>query len=77
MCSRSCVAVSGRALKADIIPADAQAVLTKLAALPIVTWLYRSDDPAVRHIGPMAQDFAAAFNVSEYDRHIHAVDGKR
>jgi len=75
-CSCSCALKSDRTLKADVIPADRQAVLAKLAALPIATWRYRSDDPAVRHIGPMAQDFAAAFNVGDDDRHIHVVDGQ-
>jgi hypothetical protein len=28
----------------------------------------------VRHVGPRAQDFAAAFGVGEDDRHIHVVD---
>src|SRR5215218_9042032 len=72
----SCAAVSDRAMKADVIPADGKAVLAKLAALPIATWRYRSDHPAVRHIGPMAQDFAAAFGVGDTDRAIHVVDGQ-
>jgi hypothetical protein len=76
LCSCSCAAKSDRALKADVIPADGQAVLAKLAALPIATWRYRSDDPAVRHIGPMAQDFATAFGVGDTDRAIHVVDGQ-
>jgi hypothetical protein len=42
--------------------------------LPIQSWSYRDDDPRVRHIGPMAQDFAAAFAVGDDDRHIHTVD---
>ena len=31
-------------------------------------------DPAVRHLGPMAQDFKAAFNVGESDTGITTVD---
>ena len=49
-------------------------VLDKLVALPISTWNYKTDDPSVRHIGPMAQDFAAAFGVGSDDRHIATVD---
>jgi hypothetical protein len=30
--------------------------------------------PAVRHIGPLAQDFAGAFGLGEADRHITAID---
>ena len=38
------------------------------------TWNLKSQDPAIRHIGPMAQDFYAAFNVGEDDKHINSVD---
>jgi hypothetical protein len=65
---------SDRRLKTAFASVDAQAVLAKLASLPIETWSYKTDDPSVRHIGPMAQDFAAAFQVGEDDRHIHVVD---
>jgi len=65
---------SDRNLKEHIEPVDAQMVLAKLAALPIATWNYIGDDPAVRHMGPMAQDFAAAFGLGEDDRHIQVID---
>ena len=42
--------------------------------MPITTWNYKSQDAAVRHIGPMAQDFAAAFKVGASDRRITTVD---
>jgi hypothetical protein len=68
--------VSDRNAKADFAPVDGRAVLAGVAALPIRTWRYRGDDPGVRHLGPMAQDFAAAFGVGADDRVIHAVDGQ-
>jgi hypothetical protein len=37
--------------------------------LPITTWAF-NDDPATRHIGPMAQDFATAFGFGVDDKHI-------
>ena len=37
-------------------------------------WNYKSQDAKVRHIGPMAQDFAAAFGIGEDDTHISSVD---
>jgi hypothetical protein len=49
-------------------------VLEKLADLPISTWNYRGDDPSVRHMGPMAQDFFAAFGLGEDDRTINMLD---
>lgn len=44
--------------------------------LRLARWNYTSDDPASRHIGPMAQDFAAIFGVGTDDRHIHPLDGQ-
>lgn len=49
-------------------------VLNRLSSLPITTWNYKKDDPSIRHIGPMAQDFHAAFQVGDDDKHIHTVD---
>ena len=42
-------------------------VLKKLSRLRIETWSYKVD-PSVRHIGPMAQDFASLFGVGESRR---------
>ena len=63
-------------MKTDFATVDGQAVLAQVAALPVQSWRYRTEDPAVRHIGPMAQDFAAAFHLGDDDRHIHVVDGQ-
>lgn len=60
--------------KENFKPVDGQEVLTRLADVPITTWNYKADDPAVRHIGPMAQDFYAAFEVGEDERHIAPLD---
>jgi trimeric autotransporter adhesin len=66
--------LSDRDSKANFASVDARWVMEKLAAIPISTWNYRAQDATVRHIGPMAQDFAAAFNVGEDDRHITTID---
>lgn len=65
---------SDRAVKEHLAPVDGQTVLERVASLPITTWNYKGEDPDIRHIGPMAQDFAAVFNVGDSDRSIHAVD---
>ncbi len=57
----------------NIAPLDDSAVLAKLAALPISRWSYKTEH-GVRHVGPMAQDFYAAFKVGEDDRHITSID---
>jgi hypothetical protein len=67
---------SDRALKANFGSVDPADMLTRVRELPISTWNYTSDDSTVRHIGPMAQDFAATFGVGADDRHIHPLDGQ-
>ena len=67
---------SDRNLKANFGSVDPADMLARVRDLPISTWNYTSDDPAVRHIGPMAQDFAATFGVGADDRHIHPLDGQ-
>ena len=65
--------LSDRNMKTDVTPLDDAAVLDKIAALPVSVWSYRSER-GVRHVGPMAQDFYAAFKVGEDDRHITSID---
>lgn len=65
---------SDRNKKEHFLPVDVQEILASVVALPIETWNYKEQNPAIRHIGPMAQDFAAAFGVGEDDRHINMVD---
>jgi hypothetical protein len=63
---------SDRALKDGLAPVDPRQVLAWVAALPIATWSYQGE--TVRHLGPMAQDFSAAFSLGADDRHIHVID---
>ncbi len=65
--------VSDRNQKTNVGPVDEASTLAKLAALPISRWSYRSER-GVRHVGPMAQDFYAAFGVGEDDKHITSID---
>jgi hypothetical protein len=64
---------SDRAQKRGFAPVDSRAILDQVARLPISTWHY-TNDPAVTHLGPVAQDFKAAFNVGSDDKHIATVD---
>jgi hypothetical protein len=64
---------SDRNVKTDFTAVDTTALLEKVAALPIQSWRYKNDQ-AVRHIGPVAQDFHAAFQVGTDDKHIATVD---
>lgn len=65
---------SDRTLKTDIAPVDTRDVLARVLALPIAQWRY-TNDADKRHLGPMAQDFHAAFGLNgEDDTHIATVD---
>ncbi|MGO8674846.1 MAG: tail fiber domain-containing protein [Limisphaerales bacterium] len=70
----SWASLSDRDSKENVVAVDAGRVLDRLAELPIATWNYKSQEPSVRHIGPMAQDFFTAFGVGEDQRHITGVD---
>ncbi len=72
--SGSWASLSDRAVKTDVVPVDSQEILAGLADVPISRWHYDGQDPSIRHIGPMAQDFYAAFGVGEDDRYISTVD---
>jgi len=67
------VSTSDRNLKRDFSEVNSRSVLEKVAQLPIQTWTYKND-PGTRHIGPMAQNFYAAFGVGPDDKHIATVD---
>ncbi len=67
-------ALSDRASKEDVTPVSGREVLRRLADVPVSEWSYIAQGSEVRHIGPMAQDFADAFGVGEDRRHISTVD---
>lgn len=66
--------VSDRNLKRDVQPVDEKAILERVAKMPISTWSYKADDPSIRHMGPMAQDFHSAFGLGDTDRGYYPVD---
>jgi hypothetical protein len=65
--------MSDRNAKTDITPLDHKEVLSKLAELPVTGWSYTAA-PAHHHVGPMAQDFHAAFQLGNDDRRISTID---
>jgi len=67
---------SDRNLKERLSAVDGQSVLERLAGLSIFTWNYKAQPDSVRHLGPMAQDFHAAFGLGEDDRHISTTDAE-
>jgi len=72
--SGSWSSLSDRNVKENFDSVDGEDLLARLARIPILTWNYKAQDPAIRHMGPMAQDFYAAFGLGEDDRHISTID---
>jgi trimeric autotransporter adhesin len=65
--------LSDRNAKTAIALLDDASILAKVASLPISAWQYKTEH-GVRHVGPMAQDFYAAFGTGTDDRHITSID---
>jgi hypothetical protein len=63
---------SDRNLKDNFQPVDGEAVLQKVAALPMTEWNYAGYEQ--RHIGPMAQDFHAAFPLNGNGTTLNSLD---
>lgn len=62
------------ALKRDFADVAGEEVLAKLRGLPVSTWSYKVEEAGVRHMGPTAQDFRAAFGLGTSDTSIGTVD---
>ena len=57
--------ISDRNRKERFEPVNGEDVLTRLRRVPVSSWRYiGEEDRTVRHVGPMAQDWQAAFGLS-------------
>ena len=66
---------SDRNGKEQFTTINPRAVLEKVSALPITEWKYKVEADGTEHLGPMAQDFHAAFGLNGADdKHIATVD---
>ncbi len=65
---------SDRDRKRDVEPVEPAAVLERVSQLPIHTWRFEEDASEALHLGPMAQDFHAAFGLGQDERHIGTLD---
>ena len=70
--SWSCV--SDRNAKENVKDVNPHEVLAAVATLPISIWNFKTQDESIRHMGPMAQDFASAFGLGDSDTTIAMVD---
>jgi hypothetical protein len=67
---------SDRATKSDFADIEPREVLASLVAMPIARWRWKGEAETVRHIGPTAQDFRAAFELGYDDKTIALVDSE-
>jgi hypothetical protein len=65
---------SSKRLKENLQYVDVRDVLERVAALPIESWNYKVERESVRHLGPMAEDFARAFKLGDDCESIGTVD---
>lgn len=72
--SGSWSALSDRNAKDSVRQVDTREVLERVVSIPLNTWRYKTQDSKYRHMGPMAQDFYAAFHLGESDTGIDTVD---
>jgi hypothetical protein len=59
--------------KTDFETVKPREILAKVAGLPVTAWHYKHD-PTRRYIGPMSQDFRAAFGLGSDDKTISTLD---
>jgi hypothetical protein len=73
--SKGVTLTSDRNAKQNFTALDNKDVLAKVVSLPVTKWNYKDDAADQKHIGPMAQDFHAAFALNgSDDRHISVID---
>jgi hypothetical protein len=66
--------ISDRNRKENFLAIDGEEVLQRLRRVPVSSWNYKTQDGSIRHLGPMAQDFHAAFGLGESELLINTVD---
>lgn len=66
--------LSDRNAKTGFASVDRHDLLERLMNVSVTTWSYKHQNPSVRHIGPVAQDFYSAFGLGQDNRYISTVD---
>jgi hypothetical protein len=65
---------SDQNIKTDFAAVAPEEILARLMAVPIRHWRFTNEIASVRHLGPTAQDFKAAFDLGNSDKTIGTVD---
>jgi|GEM_PF-2416114 len=67
---------SDRNLKENFRAVSPRAVLERLQKMPVSRWNMIGDSSKTPHLGPMAQDFKAAFGLGDSDKTINTADAQ-
>ena len=70
----SWASISDRSVKENIASVDGGDILRRLSTISITRWNLKAQNPEIKHVGPMAQDFYAAFGLGEDERYINSAD---
>ena len=65
---------SSREFKTGFTAVDGTDVLSRIAALPITEWSFKAENNGRRHIGPVAEEFNAAFGLAGSGTEISLID---
>jgi hypothetical protein len=65
---------SSRLLKDHFAAVDGEDVLSRIRSIPVNTWSYTAEGAQVKHMGPFAEDFRAAFGLGTDDTSIGLLD---
>ncbi|HEY0035658.1 MAG TPA: tail fiber domain-containing protein [Longimicrobium sp.] len=65
---------SSRTLKEHFVAVGGEDVLTRIRRTPVTTWNYIGEEGNVRHMGPVAEDFHAAFGLGTNNTTIGHLD---
>lgn len=66
--------LSDRNAKENFRAINTSDILSKVAQLDLSEWNYKTQDDSIRHIGPMAQDMYAAFQLGDDNISISTID---
>ena len=70
----SWAALSDVNAKENFRDVDGEDLLAKLSRDPVREWNYKAQDTDIRHMGPTAQDFRAAFGLGDFPLRINTID---
>ena len=65
---------SDKNLKENFEELDSSLILEQIIRLPIDKWNYKNEDPLIKHIGPVSQDFYRIFELGNDDKSISTID---